>query len=51
MLSIFKPLRTNPNNPFDYVATKGKRKERETQYKGFISYRGYTRGLHRDGKG
>jgi len=36
---------------FDFVATIKKRKEGETHNRGFSLDRGYTRGLHRDGKG
>jgi hypothetical protein len=50
-LCIFKPLRKNPNNLFDSVATKGKRNKGITHNKGFSLCKGYIEGLHRVRKG
>ena len=51
MFRIFKPLRGNPNNPFDFVATINKKNKGITHYRGSCLCRGYIDGLHRGYKG
>jgi hypothetical protein len=51
MFANFKPLRENPNNPFDFVATINKKNKGITHYIGSCLRKGYNKRLHRGGKG
>jgi hypothetical protein len=50
-LCIFKPLRRNPSNQFDSVATIRKENKGITHYICFYLDRRYIEGLHRGYKG